>query len=184
MKGPYPFLKKLYKKPVTDIQKTLRGMGVKWVDVIDPYDVEESLEAIKNAYKSKYRGLKVIISDAECALEARRKVKKIESHVISENKRWVERKLGVDEDVCTGDHSCISYNGCPSLTVRNNPNPLKDDKIAWIDFSCIGCGLCSEIAHVARLCPSFYQVDRIINPSLYERFMFKLRNLVIERLMC
>src|SRR5919108_2625930 len=101
MKGPYPLLKKSYGKSETDIQKTLRGMGVKWVDVVDPYDVEESLEAIKDAYKSDYRGLKVIISDAECALEAGRKIKKIESDALIKNEKWVERKLGVDEDVCT-----------------------------------------------------------------------------------
>ncbi len=182
MKGPYPLLKRLYKKPESDIQKTLRGMGVKWVKTVDPYDVEESLKTIREAYKSDYKGLKVIISDAECALEAGRKVKKIKSDVISKNGRWVDRKLGVDEDVCTGDHSCISYNGCPSLTVRNNPNPLKEDKIAWIDLSCIGCGLCSEVAHVAKLCPSFYQVDKVINPSLYERLMFRIRNFVVESL--
>lgn len=182
MKGPYPLLKKLHRKSETDIQKTLRGMGVKWVRTVDPYDVEESLEAIKNAYKSNYKGLKVIISDAECALEAGRKIKKVKSDALSSNKRWVERKLGVDEDVCTGDHSCISYNGCPSLTVRNNPNPLKDDKIAWIDYLCIGCGLCSEVSHAARLCPSFYQVDKVINPSRYEKFMFKIGSFVIERL--
>jgi len=182
MKGPYPLLKKLYSKPETDIHKTLKGMGVKWVKVVDPYNVEESLETIREAYKSNYKGLKVIISDAECALEAGRKIKKIKSDALSSNERWVERKLGVDEDVCTGDHSCISYNGCPSLTVRNNPNPLKEDKIAWIDYTCIGCGLCSEVAHAARLCPSFYQVERVINPSLYERVMFRVRNFVIYRL--
>lgn len=182
MKGPYPILKKLYKSPETDIEKTLKGAGVKWLRVVDPYDLNESLETIREAYKSNYKGLKVIISDAECALEAGRKIKKIKSDALNDNGRWVERKLGVDEEVCTGDHSCISYNGCPSLTVRNNPNPLKDDKIAWIDYSCIGCGLCSEVAHVAKLCPSFYEVDKIINPSRYEKFMFKIRNFVIERL--
>lgn len=182
MKGPYPFLKKLYEKTETDIQKTLKGMGVKWISVVNPYDVEESLDAIRKAYKTNYRGLKVIISDAECALESGRKIRKLKSGALGQNGRWVEKKLGVDEDVCTGDHSCISYNGCPSLTVRNNPNPLKDDKIAWIDYSCIGCGLCGDITHVAKLCPSFFEVDRVINPSFYERFIFGIRNFVIERM--
>ncbi|MDA2919263.1 hypothetical protein MYX76_07215 [Desulfobacterota bacterium AH_259_B03_O07] len=182
MQNSFAFLKKLYKKPKSDIQKTLAGMGVEWIKVVDPYNVKESLKTIREAYKSNYKGLKVIISDAECALESGRKIRKIKSEALSQNNRWVETKLGVDEDVCTGDHSCISYNGCPSLTVRNNPNPLKDDKIAWIDYSCIGCGLCSEISHVAKLCPSFYQVDRIINPTSYESFMFRVRNFVIDRL--
>jgi indolepyruvate ferredoxin oxidoreductase alpha subunit len=182
-KGPYPFLKKLYLKPQGDIKRALEGMGVRWIRVVNPYDVENSIRVIEEAYNSEYSGLKVIISDAECALEAGRKIRQLRGKAIERGKRWVERKLGVDEDICTGDHSCISYNGCPSLTVRNNPNPLKDDKIAWIDYSCIGCGLCSEIAHVARLCPSFYQVDRVINPSFWERLVFRVRTFIIERLL-
>jgi indolepyruvate ferredoxin oxidoreductase alpha subunit len=182
MRNPFYFLKKTYSKPDTDIAKTLKGMGVKWVKVVDPYNVNKSLKTIEEAYTSEKKGFKVIISDAECALEAGRKLRNIKSNTLAKNRRWVERKLGIDEDVCTGEHSCISFNGCPSLTVRNNPNPLKSDKIAWIDYSCIGCGLCGEITHTARLCPSFFQVDRVINPSWYERFMFKVRSFVIESL--
>ena len=34
-------------------------------------------------------------------------------------------KYGVDEDTCTGDHSCIRLSGCPTLTVKDNPDPLR-----------------------------------------------------------
>jgi indolepyruvate ferredoxin oxidoreductase alpha subunit len=43
--------------------------------------------------------------------------------------------FGVDPDVCTGDHSCMRLNGCPSLTLRENPDPLRDDPIAHVSRS-------------------------------------------------
>ncbi|HKQ32419.1 MAG TPA: indolepyruvate ferredoxin oxidoreductase, partial [Thermodesulfobacteriota bacterium] len=72
-------------------------------------------------------------------------------------------------DVCTGDHSCMRFNGCPSLTLEESPTILRDDPVAHIEPSCVGCGLCGEIAHAAVLCPSFYRVEIIDNPSLFER---------------
>ncbi|MBI2058552.1 MAG: hypothetical protein HYT87_02155 [Nitrospirae bacterium] len=168
MKNPFHRLRPLRREPPLSIRKTLKGMGVKWIRTIDPYDVEKSVDVFEEAFESRRKELKVIISDAACALEAGRELKKLRGDTVRGGGRWVERRLGVDEDVCTGDHSCISLNGCPSLTVRNNPNPLRADKIAWIDQTCVGCGLCGEVAHVARLCPSFFQVDRVENPGWVE----------------
>ncbi|MFQ5787224.1 MAG: hypothetical protein ACE5H1_04515 [Thermodesulfobacteriota bacterium] len=93
---------------------------------------------------------------------------------IKTGKRLVQTKLGVDPDVCTGDHSCMRYNGCPSLTLKESPSILRDDPIAHIEQSCVGCGLCGEIAHAAVLCPSFYKVEIINNPSLIDRIEAKL----------
>ena len=52
----------------------------------------------------------------------------------------------------------MRLNGCPSLTLRENPDPLRDDPIAHVDETCVGCGVCGEVAHAAVLCPSFYEV--------------------------
>ena len=67
---------------------------------------------------------------------------------------WCACKYGVDEDVCTGDHACIRLSGCPTLTVKDNPDPLKVDPVATVIDGCVGCGLCGENAHAATLCPS------------------------------
>jgi hypothetical protein len=42
MRNPFYLLKKTYGKPDTDIAKTLKGMGVKWVKAVDPYNVDKS----------------------------------------------------------------------------------------------------------------------------------------------
>ena len=45
--------------------------------------------------------------------------------------------------------------------------------------SCVGCGLCGEVAHAAVLCPSFYRASIINNPTSWDRFKAKVREAVI-----
>ena len=90
-------------------------------------------------------------------------------------KRVVKPRFGVDEDVCTGDHACIRLSGCPSLSVKKLDDPLRDDPVAAIDDSCVGCGNCGEVADAAVLCPSFYRTDLVYNPGVFERFAARLR---------
>jgi indolepyruvate ferredoxin oxidoreductase, alpha subunit len=76
----------------------------------------------------------------------------------------------------------MRFNGCPSLTLRENPDPLRDDPIAHVDETCVGCGVCGEVAHAAVLCPSFYEVRMVRNPSRWDRLLSALRMTVIRRL--
>jgi len=158
-----------------NIEKALKGAGVKWIKKVDPYDLKDSIKVLRKAYETD-EGLKVIISRGECQLEKNRKERVVIYNKIKTGKRLVQTKLGVDPDVCTGDHSCMRYNGCPSLTLKESPSILRDDPIAHIEQSCVGCGLCGEIAHAAVLCPSFYKVEIINNPSLIDRLEAKLNS--------
>ena len=47
-------------------------------------------------------------------------------------------------------------------------DPLRDDPVASIDQSCVGCGNCGEVADAAVLCPSFYRADVVHNPGGFE----------------
>jgi indolepyruvate ferredoxin oxidoreductase alpha subunit len=95
----------------------------------------------------------------------------------------VERvKYGVDEDVCTGDHACIRLSGCPTLTLKDNPDPLKVDPVATVIDGCVGCGLCGENAHAATLCPSFYRAEVVKNPRWYEGLAASMRGSVLRLL--
>ena len=95
----------------------------------------------------------------------------------------VERvKYGVDEDVCNGDHACIRLSGCPTLTLKDNPDPLKVDPVATVLDGCVGCGLCGANAHAATLCPSFYRAEVIQNPRWHERLWHQLQSAVVRML--
>jgi indolepyruvate ferredoxin oxidoreductase, alpha subunit len=56
---------------------------------------------------------------------------------------------------------------------------LRSDPVATVIQSCVGCGLCGEVAHAAVLCPSFYRAEIIRNPSWWDRTLHRLRQTVI-----
>jgi indolepyruvate ferredoxin oxidoreductase alpha subunit len=161
------------------IEQTLRSLGVKWLRTVRSYSVAKMATTLKDAMRTAERGLKVIIADGECQLARQRRVRAEEAEKLGRGERVVRVRFGVDDDICTGDHSCIRLSGCPSLTVKPNPDPLRTDPVASVIESCVGCGLCGEVAHAAVLCPSFYRAEIVRNPSGWDRFMHRLRRRVI-----
>jgi indolepyruvate ferredoxin oxidoreductase alpha subunit len=159
------------------MERALQGIGVGWMKTVHNYRVGEVANTLREAMTTDHKGLKVIIAEGECQLERQRKLRPVVAKRLSEGKRTVRVKYGVDEDTCTGDHSCIRLSGCPTLTIKDNPDPLRRDPVATVIDGCVGCGLCGENAHAAVLCPSFYRAEVIQNPSLFDRILFTLRSL-------
>jgi indolepyruvate ferredoxin oxidoreductase, alpha subunit len=162
------------------IAEAVKGVGVKWLRQIDrTYDVAKVRDTLKEALTTPEEGPKIIIASSECMLNKQRRVKPLFNQAVKGGKRMVRERFGVDEDVCTGDHACIRLSGCPSLSVKHTDDPLKDDPVASIDNSCVGCGNCGEVSEAAVLCPSFYRADIIYNPTRLDRVAAKLRGLLI-----
>ncbi|WBY00668.1 indolepyruvate ferredoxin oxidoreductase subunit alpha [Ramlibacter tataouinensis] len=164
------------------IESTLQGLGVKWMRTVHTYHVEEMRRTIIEAFTSDFDGLKVIIAEGECQLERQRRIKPWIAGLLKKGKRVVRVKYGVDEDVCNGDHACIRLSGCPTLTLKDNPDPLKVDPVATVIDGCVGCGLCGANAHAATLCPSFYRAEVVQNPKWHERLIHSLRGAVVRAL--
>jgi indolepyruvate ferredoxin oxidoreductase alpha subunit len=162
------------------IEKTLTGMGVKWIRTVHTYHVDKMRKTLDEAFTTDFSGLKVIIAEGECQLERQRRIKPWIAGLLKAGKRVVRVKYGVDEDVCTGDHACIRLSGCPTLTLKDSPDPLRVDPVATVIDGCVGCGLCGENAHAATLCPSFYRAEVIRNPKMYERFIDGLRGPIMR----
>ena len=159
------------------IEKAVRGIGVKWSrTVTNTFKVDEMRDLFKEALTSTDKGPKVIIAQSECTLNRTRREKPLIARRVKEGKRVVRERFGVDPETCTGDHSCIRISGCPSLTIGPNPDPMREDPIATVLDSCVGCGLCGENAHAAALCPSFYRTGIITNPSRWDRTKTSLRH--------
>jgi indolepyruvate ferredoxin oxidoreductase alpha subunit len=159
------------------IEKALQGMGVKWMKKVDNYRVADVAKTLREAVDSDYKGLKVVVAEGECQLERQRKLRPQVAEKLKKGERHVRVKYGVDEDTCTGDHSCIRLSGCPTLTVKDNPDPLRRDPVATVIDGCVGCGLCGENAHAAVLCPSFYRAEVVQNPTLLDRIVSSFRSL-------
>jgi indolepyruvate ferredoxin oxidoreductase alpha subunit len=165
------------KHPITE---AIKGVGVNWVRQIDrTYDVTKMAATLKEALTTEEKGPKVIVASSECMLNRQRRERPLLAKAINGGERVVKPRFGVDEDICTGDHACMRLSGCPSLSVKKLDDPLRDDPVAHIDQSCVGCGNCGEVAVAAKLCPSFYRADQIHNPGGFERFMARVRARVI-----
>jgi indolepyruvate ferredoxin oxidoreductase alpha subunit len=136
-------------------------------------------DTLKAALTSTAKGPKVIVASSECMLNKQRRVRPLFNAAVRAGQRRVRQRFGVDEDICTGDHACIRLPGCPSLSLKKLDDPLRDDPVAAIDQSCVGCGNCGEVAEAAVLCPSFYRSDMILNPDSRDKMLSKLRKAVI-----
>ncbi len=161
------------------IAKALDGLGVAWVRQVPSYRVATMVETLREAFASGYSGLKVIVADGECMLERSRREKPLAARRIAGGERTVSTRFGVDGDVCTGDHSCMRLSGCPSLTIADNPDPLRVDPVASVNDGCVGCGLCGELAHAAALCPSFFRAEIVHNPGWRDRILDRARRALI-----
>ena len=164
------------------IESTLRGLGVKWLERVPNYQVSDVADALRRAMTTEEKGLKIIIADGECMLERTRRERPIKAQQLAAGERVVRTRFGIDDDVCTGDRACIRLSGCPSLTIKDSPDPLRSEPVTTINSGCVGCGLCGEAAHAAALCPSFHRIEVIQNPNGWDRFMHGIRQKVIGAL--
>ena len=162
------------------IEKAVRGVGVNWVrTVTHTYSLADMKQALREAMTTTERGPKVVVAQSECMLNRQRRERPLRRKKVQAGERVVRERFGVDPDTCTGDHSCIRLSGCPSLSIKPNPDPLRTDPVTAVADSCVGCGLCGEVAHAAVLCPSFYRAEIIDNPSAWDRWLQKFSGRVI-----
>ncbi len=164
------------------IEDTLRGMGIKWMRTVHTYRVAQMKSALIDAFSTKDAGLKVIIAEGECQLERQRRIRPQIAKALKQGARVIRTRFGVDDNVCTGDHACVRLSACPSLTIRDSTDPLKKNPVAYVTPECVGCGLCGENAHAATLCPSFYKVDVIQNPSWWDRLKYRMGTYFLKAL--
>ncbi|HEX9907180.1 MAG TPA: indolepyruvate ferredoxin oxidoreductase subunit alpha [Thermoplasmata archaeon] len=107
------------------IEDVVMGCGVKWMRVVDPYDVKTTTETVKEALEQK--GVSVIIARRECALIAKR-----------DESGSILKKHFVDQEVCKKCRTCVDRFQCPAIS--------SVDKIQSIDEAlCAGCGVCAQV---------------------------------------
>src|SRR4030095_10379587 len=165
------------------IAEAVKGVGVKWLRVIDrTYDVGRMRDVLREAMTTPQKGPKGVLAASECMRNRQRREKPAFNKAVAAGARMVRERFGVDADTCTGDHSCIRLSGCPSLSVKPNPDPLRSDPVATVLDSCVGCGLCGEVSHAAVLCPSFYKAQIVSNPTPWDRLRQRVRGAVIGHL--
>ena len=109
-----------------DLETLCRSVGIRRVRVVDPYDLDQCDEAIKEELAANEPS--VIISRRPCALL-----------------KYVKHNspLEASEDKCIGCKACMKI-GCPAVSIVNGK--------AKIDNTlCVGCGVCQQLCKVGAL---------------------------------
>ena len=112
------------------IEKILRGIGLTFVETVDPLDLSAAVDTVKRAVAEK--GVKAIIFKSPCIAIA----KSVKKAAISKS-----TKKAVINEKCIRCRKCIREIGCPAIVIA--------DGAVTIDKNlCTGCNLC------AQLCPT------------------------------
>ena len=101
-------------------------MGIERVRVVDPYNIDECFQAVKEELAVEAPSL--IISRRPCALLKEVKPKPA---------------LMVNADKCRSCKMCMKI-GCPAIAMKNNK--------AQIDPTlCVGCGVCTQMCNFGAI---------------------------------
>ena len=113
------------------IEKVVRALGVCHVEVIRPYRVKKSIEAVRKAID--FPGVSVIISQEICPLYAKAL------------KKPVGKPFYVS-DKCKNHRNCINELACPAFYIE-------EEKVKIDPDTCVGCTLCAQICPEHAILP-------------------------------
>ena len=108
-----------------NIEAVLRGIGLTFVETVDPLDLEKAVDTVKRAQEAP--GVKAIIFKSPCVAITKPK-----------------GKAAVDPEKCIGCRKCIREIGCPGIVIN-------DGFVCIDDSLCTGCGLCAQICPVGAI---------------------------------
>ena len=111
--------------PILYPEKIAESMGV-FTRVVDPYNLEETIKALKEAVE--YKGVSMVVARRECAL-----IRKTKSE-----------PYYIDEEKCIHCFTCVNKLGCPAI-VRDGDRVYIDEKF------CTGCGVCAQVCPVQAI---------------------------------
>ena len=109
-----------------DLETLCRSVGIKRVRVVDPYNLKECDDAVKEELAADEPS--VIISRRPCALL-----------------KYVKHNgpITANADKCIGCKSCMKI-GCPAISIV-------DGKVKIDATLCTGCGVCSQLCKFGAL---------------------------------
>ena len=102
-----------------NIEAVLRGIGLKFVETVNPLDLSKAIKVVKHAAAEP--GVKAVIFKSPCVAITK-----------------PDKPLHVDQSKCIQCKRCIREIGCPGIIIT-------DGKVQIDDSLCTGCSLCSQI---------------------------------------
>jgi len=118
------------------LEELVRACGVRWLRVIDPYEIEDMIDLVKEAHAYTQQpdgGIAVIIARRPCVLYHRESV--------------TPMRVEVDEE-CDGCRYCLVAFECPALVM--------DDALGRVVIDrrlCVDCGQCVDACYKGLIVP-------------------------------
>jgi indolepyruvate ferredoxin oxidoreductase alpha subunit len=123
------------KIPLEDL---IRGCGVKWIRTIDPYDIEGTIELLKEARQYTERddgGIAVLVARHPCIIR------------YQDANREIQVEVAITDE-CNGCRYCVDYFECPALLMN------EEEDIVVIDRTlCVDCGVCVKVCPRGAIVP-------------------------------
>jgi indolepyruvate ferredoxin oxidoreductase, alpha subunit len=113
------------------IESIVRAVGVSHVEVIRPFRIKKSIEAVRKAID--FKGVSVIIAEEICPLYA----------------KGLKKLMGKPfyiSDKCKNHKDCINELACPAFFIENEKVKIDPD-------TCVGCTLCAQICPEHAILP-------------------------------
>ncbi len=129
---------------MVDYEELVRGLGVKNVRKVDPYNVEETMNTIKEEVNRDDASV-IITHNGPCMLHRR------------EKRKFQYPYYTIDTDKCRGCKACLAI-GCPAISWTEKEGQTKDGKkrkgtVSINRLQCPGCGLCAQICTFESIIP-------------------------------
>jgi indolepyruvate ferredoxin oxidoreductase alpha subunit len=116
------------------IEQAVRGLGVREVYSVDPFDQDATLAALKEARQAT--GVNVVVCHAPCIVHARRMTKG--------QKRT---PLVISRELCDACSLCVRVLGCPAILVEDGEYSIDQEL-------CDGCELCARLCQRGAIRPA------------------------------
>lgn len=124
--------------PSLQIENVVKGLGVKFVEVVDPFQLDKLKETYKRALE--YDGFAVIVSKRACALMVDK----------MKRKRGIAIKpYQIDQSKCTSCKVCVEHLACPAIFVNK-----ETDTVHINESICDGCGVCAQVCPYDAIFPA------------------------------
>ncbi|MCE5253232.1 MAG: indolepyruvate ferredoxin oxidoreductase subunit alpha [Actinomycetia bacterium] len=113
--------------PVIKPEDVARAMQVKFVEVVDPFEVDTTIDTIGRALRSE--GPAVVVCRQACQVLKQRELKE-------EGKRFVPCEI--DREACNDCRVCIKRLGCPAILIEA-------EGVVIDSGQCTGCMVCAAV---------------------------------------
>ncbi len=147
-------------RPRQSILNAVYAMGVHFAQEVNPSDRYFYKSLMKDVIKKD--GVKVIVSNKECALTAGGRRKREERKIFSQNQTLSQKTFfQINTDACEDCRVCVDATGCPGL---GQVQDAYGTKVSIDPQICVSDGYCTKM----KACPSFEKiVVKDYHPSLY-----------------